>query len=183
MNSVISYTRNLHPKRTRCSSVDPPGGKRWRAYGERFNPRSKRFRLVLEQEIKKDRRKRFSVLAAREMERESFFAQSLTLVPQSCSQTARKRLRDQFPNKLFRVNLIEEPFKSSELTNKIRTECFRSTSDLVLGLPPYLSLVALQNKKQKTNWTELYNYCIIHWRSSHASIVSISKLLLKTVIS
>ena len=43
--------------------------------------RSKRFRLVSGQ--KKDRGSGFSILTAREMKREPFFARSLTLVPRS----------------------------------------------------------------------------------------------------
>ena len=47
-----------------------------------FSLRSKRFRLVSEQK-KKKQGTGFSVLTAREMKREPFFAPSLTLVPRS----------------------------------------------------------------------------------------------------
>ena len=142
----------------------PTGGKRWRAFGERFGLRSKRFRLVSEQRKTEGKDFRFW---PREKWNESHFSRRLWLsFLNLCSQTARKRLRDQFTNKLFRMNLIEKPSQSSELPTKFEQIVSHQLKSLVLGLPPFLSLVALQKKKQKTNRTELhvsYNYCIIQY--------------------
>ena len=164
MNSVISYTRNLYPKCTSSSSVDPPAVKDGERTGKGFGLRSKRFLLVSEQWKTEGKDFRFW---PREKWNESHFSRRLWLsFLNLCSQTARKRLRDQFTNKLFRMNLIEKPSQSSELPTKFEQIVSDQLKSLVLGLPPYLSLVALQKKEQKTNRTELhvsYNYCIIQY--------------------
>ena len=71
----------------------PTGGKRWRAFEERFGLRSKRFRLVSEQRKTEGKDFRFW---PREKWNESHFWRRLWLsFLNLCSQTARKRLRDQ----------------------------------------------------------------------------------------
>ena len=121
---------------------------------------------------KKDRGTGFSVLAAREMEREPFFAPSLTLAP--CSETARKRLlhgvgtvqfnsltyRDQFTKTLFRANLIEKPFQLAGSYKRNSNIVSDQLKRLFLGLHASIfkfSCFAELEKKQKNELNFMYN--------------------------